>query len=146
MKAMNFILLICFLMMSSTCENNKKDDCHETITFINNSTNELYVHPSGSYPDTLALKNEFPNPALNPDLYKIKSNESNYKALGRRDCYELAFGSSIIPSDTLMIYVFDAKVLETTPWDTVVSNYMVLKRYDLSLQDLRNKNWTITYP
>ncbi len=47
----------------------------------------------------------------------------------------------------VMVFVFDAQVLETTPpWDTVKAKYLVLKRYDLSLQDLESMNWTITYP
>jgi hypothetical protein len=48
--------------------------------------------------------------------------------------------------DTLSVYIFDAQVLETTPWDTVKANYLVLKRYDLSLDDLNRLNWIITYP
>ena len=45
-----------------------------------------------------------------------------------------------------MIYIFDAGVLESTPWSTVVNDYMVLKRFDLSLQNLQKMDWTITYP
>ena len=48
--------------------------------------------------------------------------------------------------EKVMVFVFDAQVLETTPWDTVKAKYLVLKRYDLSLQDLESMNWTITYP
>jgi len=39
----------------------------------------------------------------------------------------------------------DANTLETTSWDTIKLNYKVLKRYDLSFQDLEKMNWTITY-
>jgi len=46
----------------------------------------------------------------------------------------------------MMVYVFDAHVIETTAWDSVKANYLVLKRYDLSLDDLKRMNWTITYP
>lgn len=62
-----------------------------------------------------------------------------------RDCIEIAF-KDLISSDTLMVYVFDAETLEITPWDTVKANYMVLKRYDLSLEDLKKSDFTITYP
>jgi hypothetical protein len=51
-----------------------------------------------------------------------------------------------IPSDTLMIFIFDAEVIETEEWSDVVHSYKVLKRYDLSLADLKRMNWTITYP
>ena len=45
-----------------------------------------------------------------------------------------------------MYFIYDACILETTPWDTIKAKYIVLKRYDLSLQDLQQMNWTITYP
>jgi len=31
---------------------------------------------------------------------------------------------------TLMVFVFDAAVIETVPWSTVVHDYLVLKRYE----------------
>ncbi len=144
MKAMNFILLICFLMMSSTCENDKKDKCHKIIKMVNQSDKAIYAEYTFGYPDTTYFKYE-PNPTLSPEVHKVSPGETNTIALWSRSCWKDKF-DAYIPSDTLMIYVFDAEVLETTPWDTVVSNYMVLRRYDLSLQDLKNIDWTITYP
>jgi hypothetical protein len=45
-----------------------------------------------------------------------------------------------------MVFVFNAGLLETIPWDTIKANYLVMKRYDLSLPDLEEMDWTITYP
>jgi len=47
---------------------------------------------------------------------------------------------------TLMIFILDSQVLKTTPWEKVQQDYLVLKRYDLGLEDLKRMNWTITYP
>ena len=45
--------------------------------------------------------------------------------------------------DTLMIFVYDANMLETTK----KYNYdAVLQRIDVTLDDLRKSNWLITYP
>jgi len=142
MKAMLYILLSVTLL-ASAC---KKEDesCHKTIKIVNQSDKSIYVECTYGHPDTAYFVYE-PNPALSPEMYKVSSGETNSRALWSRNCWETNF-EVYLPSDTLMIYVFDAQVLETTPWDTVKANYLVLKRYDLSLQDLEKMDWTITYP
>jgi len=45
-----------------------------------------------------------------------------------------------------MVFVFDANIVENTPWDTIRKNYLILKRYDLSYDDIVSLNWIITYP
>jgi hypothetical protein len=42
-----------------------------------------------------------------------------------------------LPQDTLSIFIFDNVVLNRFSWDNIQRNYRVLKRYDLSLDDLR---------
>jgi hypothetical protein len=37
-------------------------------------------------------------------------------------------------------------IKETTPWDSIVKHYVVLKRYQLTKSDMEKSNWTITYP
>jgi hypothetical protein len=51
-----------------------------------------------------------------------------------------------MPPDTPEIFIYDAKLVQTTPWDSVVGKYLVLKRYDFSLQDLEKMNGIVTYP
>ena len=143
MKMNLIILMITSLFLNQAC-GDKEKDCHKTITFKNATADTLYVVSSSQYPDTSTFSG-IPNPVLDPNFTKVLPNESNTQVLWRRDCIELAF-KDLIPSDTMMIYVFDAKVLEGNTWETVKSNYLVLKRYDLSLDDLNRMNWTITYP
>ena len=141
---MNFLIFIITLIFLNQSCGDKEEDCHKTITVKNETADTLYVVGSDFYPDTLSIKG-IPNPVLDPSHTKVLPGETNTRVLWDRDCIELAF-KDLIPSDTMMVYVFDAHVLETTPWDSVKANYMVLKRYDLSLQDLKNMNWTVTYP
>lgn len=131
------------LFLNQAC-GDKEKECHKTITFKNATSDTLYVVSSFHYPDTTTLVG-ISNPELDPNFTKVFPNESNTQVQWGRDCIESDFKFSI-PSDTMMIYVFDAKVLKETQWDTVKANYMVLKRYDLSLQDLESMYWTITYP
>ena len=145
MKPTFILILLSFLLLSNTC-NKKTENCHKAITFINNSDKELYVTRSWNYPDTISFAG-IPNPALDPNFSKVNSHEKNTRALWGRDCYEVLFGSELYNyQDTLMVFVFDAQVLENTDWETVKQQYLILKRYDLSLEDLRNMDWTIEYP
>jgi len=86
-----------------------------------------------------------PNPVLDAGFTKVLSNENSTQVLCGRNCIESDF-MFLISSDTLMEYVFDAQVIENTSRDSIKAKYLVLKRYDLSLQDLKNADWTITYP
>ena len=143
MKMNLIILMVTSLFLNQAC-GDKEKDCHKTITFKNATADTLYVVGSTFYPDT-SIYSGIPNPVLDPAHTKVLPEETNTRVLWGRDCIESDFKSSI-PSDTMMIYVFDAKVLEGNTWETVKANYLVLKRYDLSLEDLGRMNWTITYP
>ncbi len=132
-----FILSISFL----SC---KKDDCHNSINFINNSELDVYVLPSRYYPDTMYFRHG-PSP-INDVSNKVLAGTSNDSPLWYKSCWEGVISSKGISSDTLMVYVFDASVIENEDWAIVSNEYKVLKRYDLSLEDLILSNFTIIYP
>ncbi|MCH7396769.1 hypothetical protein MM236_02165 [Belliella sp. DSM 107340] len=48
--------------------------------------------------------------------------------------------------DILMLYLFSRDTIERVSWDRIVDEYLILRRYDLTLKDLEDMNWTITYP
>lgn len=137
-RVLLFLLLVPFLM-STTCEN-EGEDCHVKINFINKSDKELYVDWSALYPDTinsigfLQRKNNI-----------IKPKSSNNLALRSNECFEKDFISRI-KSGIIMIYVFDNKITSTTSPDTIFKYKMYLERYDITLEELQNMNWEITYP
>jgi hypothetical protein len=148
MKNLIKIFLISQLLISGTCRK-ESDSCHQKINFKNNSNESIFIHESYTYPrkslsGTYAL---FPNPLSQPQIYEVKPGETNIEATRTRggDCFESRFGTDLLPSDTTIIYVFDRNVLQTVSWDTIREHDLYLKRYDLSLQDLKNGNWTITY-
>lgn len=144
MIKMNSLFALLFLLfMGSTCKK-ENEDCHRSIKVINEWIKPIYITCDTHYPDTLHF-GHFSSPALDPYMNKVIEGTSNDRALRSRDCWEVVFDTRI-PSDTLMVYVFDAEVLETVPWSIVVQDHLVLKRYNLSLSDLRQMNWLITYP
>ncbi|MFW5762551.1 MAG: hypothetical protein ACOCXH_16380 [Cyclobacteriaceae bacterium] len=136
---MKYIALsfFCFTLLCSTCEKNKDDP---KMRVKNNTKEAIYVSWHTQYPDTGLTY--ITNPTLNPHINKVSSNslqESYYKAPS-----EGIFKT--MKSDVLLVFIFDAETLESTPWDTVVANYLILKRYELTLQELNDMNWIVNYP
>ena len=138
------VFSILMLYLNSGCGEKEGPNCHRTIIFNNVSNKELVINPGLNYPDTIDFANSG-GYALN-EGYWVQPNEINKRALRLRYCWESYFEHGTIPSDTLMIFVFDAEVVKNIPWIEVYKNYHVLKRYDLSLSDLHLLNWRISYP
>ena len=46
----------------------------------------------------------------------------------------------------MSVFIFDSEVLENIEWKEIRDNYMILKRYDLSLEDLQKLDFTLYYP
>lgn len=88
-----------------------------------------------AYPDTTL-------PASEPDLYMIEGNDH----VNLRSDFMWEKVIEEMPLDTLSIYFFDNDTLNKYGWNRVKEGYKVLKRYDLSVDDLKKMNWTITYP
>jgi len=135
-KLVLFTIGIIIIYSATTCED---EDCHDHILLINNSISDIYFHPSANYPDTLTL---YPNPTIDPSHFKIDALSS------KKDFYRGCIESKLLTNSEgkIMYFIYDAQTLETGTWDSVVDNYMILKRYEFDLQDLEQMNWTIVYP
>ncbi|MZQ50290.1 MAG: hypothetical protein GT598_14925 [Bacteroidales bacterium] len=128
--------LIIYVVLIASMVGCDKVDYKMKIT--NNSNSTIYFYYSFSYPDT-TIRAEG-NPLGSPDNYRILSGETITNPMrgsweGQFDIYS-----------TLMIFIFDEATLKTVPWDTIRKNYMILKRYDLSYEDLVKMDWRVTYP
>jgi hypothetical protein len=134
------LFIIIFVLFIVSCKDTK--DCHRRIKFYNNSSQDVYACFSWDvlFPDTTIDKTGY------DESRKANANSFSESSLLSRDCWESFLTSDDKIMDTLMIFVFDAKIYEDTSWDTIVSNYMILKRYDFSLKDLEDRNWIIIYP
>lgn len=140
-KTTILLMVISFLFMVNAC---KKEDenHHKTIEVINNSEKAIYTYFGGAYPDTLF---DIRVPSSPRSIYKVEPYERNTTALWNRDYWESDFKVGwIIPSDTLMIYIYDAELYDSKTFTHVKNT--IIQRYDLSLQDLQWLNWKISYP
>ncbi|MCK9617890.1 MAG: hypothetical protein M0R21_08655 [Lentimicrobiaceae bacterium] len=132
-----YLIILGLLTINTTCNKVNNEDLKLRVNNMSNIP--IYTAWTIDYPDTSF--NHVANPIYNPQIHKIEaySIQKNYYGAPSKGL----FNDKV---DTISVFIFDAHVLETAPWDTVKANYLVLKRYDLSLQDLQIMNWTITYP
>ena len=151
MKNIVKILLFSWVCMATKCQEKENENCHPAISFSNNTTNSLRVRERFHHS---TIPSPFTNPLDIKDLsytaigekYKVNDSEQgNRRAISSSDCFEKLFNREGY-SGTVYVYVFDSEVVENTPWEVVARDYLVLKRYDLTLEDLQRLDWKITYP
>jgi hypothetical protein len=142
MKKSCFLLITVSLLYGSSCERAMENKY--TVKLNNKSATRLYVAvgipgegTAGIYPDTSLPANKpiFSTIAPNTVGYVIYSS-TKIETLFEKD----------LPKDTLSVYLFNADNVDASGWNVIQSQYKVLKRYDLSLQDLQTANFLITYP
>ena len=51
-----------------------------------------------------------------------------------------------LSKDTLSIFFFSVKTVENYSWEEIRQDYKILRRYDLSIQDLQKLGYKIPYP
>lgn len=139
----NIILLLNIIPLLISCEATNTAKCHKIITVVNNTNKSIYIESSDYYPDTESYKLDA-DPLNNSNTSKVEANKTSKNVLPTSgNCHEAIYSS--IKSGIMMVYVFDGPTLETKGWDYIKANNLVLKRYDLTLKDLEDMNWTITY-
>lgn len=130
------IVCLCFFLIS--CE---KKDVHYQIWFNNNTDYCIGVFYDPYYPDTTIAYPWFPADSteckIQPDGNRVYTN-GHFKST-----FESFFEST---NDKLMFFVFDYDTITTCEWQDVVDDYMVKQRYDVSLYDLNQLDWRITFP
>ncbi|MDR2223625.1 MAG: hypothetical protein LBE34_12985 [Flavobacteriaceae bacterium] len=125
------VLFICTVFLSSCLHEllgESIDNGSEEIKIVNNSELELYNQM------ILETPSYYPYPPNETDFIPSKGSHSTKadfrKYLKNKMCY---------------IWLFDKKVLDSLSWKEVTEKNLYVKRYDLSLQDLEEMNWTIIF-
>lgn len=91
------------------------------------------------YPDTsLIASNQFSNQFSYPTSLILSKEFQVYP-----DNWISSFNK--IPDSKIMIFLFSKDTFDMVPWETIRSEYKVLRRYDLGLEELRAIDWTIVY-
>jgi len=135
MKKLQLLRLITFLFFMILVVNCDPDN--RKMKIINNSSSGIYYNDSYMYPDTTLRIDDNPS-----SLSRLLLSPGETVSNPRRGSWEGVFENI----DTLMIFIFDEATVKTVPWDTIRKNYMILKRYDLSYEDLVKMEWRVVYP
>lgn len=128
-----FIYITYLLVLLNSCR--KEDDRQNYIWFNNNSDYELNIYTSYNYPNT-TISFKGGGYIIYPQTKKSLISKNGWKR-------EIEIHS---PKKTLIMFIFSADTLRKYSKQEIIENYKVLKRYDLSIEQLKKQNWTITYP
>jgi len=129
---MNILVILAIMLCGASC----KDlvDHVYSIRIQNNSKDTVQFYESYNYPDTLI-------DVIKPRLKMVYPSKYSYLD-SKKEWDEVL----VSPKDTISIYILSKDTVDKYGWDKIRSNYNILKRYDLSLDDLEKRSWTITYP
>lgn len=128
-------LVLLIVLYAMACKDFLPFDQVSSFWVENKSDELVYFLVSYQYPDTII-----------PDTYEKRYGVSagSKRPFDSKEKWEVVFDK--LPADTLSIFIFSSDTLDTYDWQTIRSGYKIMKRYDVSLDDLKQNQWIITYP
>jgi hypothetical protein len=135
MKKALTLLLIVFICSTTSCEKNQFVERVSSFWVKNNSSGNISISYSLLYPDTAI--------AHIPRYKVTRVSSSEQVPIDSKKDWEKVINEDI-PGRKLQVFVFE--IVDDNNWDSVKTNYLVKKRFDLSVDDLKAINWTIAYP
>ena len=155
MKSIKFFLLLFLSMLTSCVLFDPPRHVFQDLYFVNNSNSYVSFYPYSFSLAILKYEMFYPDTLLPPLDTEYVSFDDFHKVLPMKSYTLHTILEQIhlkeIPDITrkdslLMFYVFSVDTLEKYSWEEIREGYRILKRYDLSYEDLDSLNWTITYP
>lgn len=134
-KTLNFSIVLMLTFAMYGCPEPFPE---QTLTYENLSNEDVLFEESIKlYPDTSLMDK---NPFEKMEVYNLRTIKvgKEFKFNGDYQGYLKNFSK-------FSVFIFSKKVIDTTPWDSVRNNYLILKRYDLDLKTLDSLNWRVTY-
>jgi len=147
MNKVHTLMLLSILLVFTKGECLKHGSGLDTRLHIrNHSGKTLFFFFTNSFPDTsLRADNNLTRDTIFNGINSKLIMPGDSGMVSVAGTWE-SFFSTEVPSGKINVFLFDLDVLRTTPWNAIATNYMVLKRYDLTLDSLKNRNWEIDYP
>ena len=129
---MSNLFMILLVLSSVSCQ--KLFDHAYIIKIQNNSKDTIQFYASYNYPDT--------SMDVTKPLLKMVY-PSKYSSLESKKQWDNVL---VAPSDTISIFILSKDTLDKYDWAKIRNDYNILKRYDLSLEELKRQSWIVTYP
>ena|SRR5208283_1311273 len=125
---------LAILSLASNCKHPLVD--HDYFIKVQNNTNTSIVYlVSNNYPDTL-IPNQYNN------LSGIRPHD--YTPYTSSEDWTIVFAQT--KAGKLSFFFFNIDTLSKYGWQNVISYYRILKRKDVTYQDVENNQWIVTYP
>jgi hypothetical protein len=122
------------------CPDKDKYAPDSTIKMVNNTSNDVARFVEFRNIGDTILPNISPFPSSeNVQINLIKANSS----VDYPDTWKGTFKRT---NQILMVFLFSKDTIEQIPWNQIRDKYLILRRYDLTLDSLEKRNWTIEYP
>jgi hypothetical protein len=126
------VLLFMGILLLKACE---APDVQHYFKIINNENHPVSYYVGETYPDTVIQQTK-------PTIKTVQPNSSFKES--DWGTWDERFNK--IEGGKISVFIFHSDTLNKYPWEEVRNGYMILKRYDLSLEDLKQRDFTITYP
>lgn len=135
-----YIFVICTSCLLWGCPGQDDFDPDSTIVIENNSSIDILVYYDfNRYPDTSITEQ---NPFLNDTQYELALVSSNETKIEENEFVKILNSSD----RSMMLFIFSRDTIDQVPWPRIRDEYLILRRYDLTLEDLEAMNWTVEYP
>ena len=141
MKSWKIILSVLLLQVTTSSVTCRKGHGDDRLTFINNSDKNIYVILQYNYPDTTINDDEWANLAYN---HLAVDHNITQKLWNSIDWENVIRQKN--PLNTIMVFVFELDKVTNKPWSQIQSDYDILKRYDLTIDQLNAMHWSVIYP
>ncbi len=122
----------------SSCPD-KDEESDYFLTIINNSEKDLLFQIDKLYPDTTLWMNS-PFSDININSFTIKAGSETKVGFWEDEFQEMD------SNEKFRLFIFDKQIIESTLWELVANEYIILIRYEFNFEDLINNNWEIIYP
>ncbi len=117
--------------------------CHrydKRFKIKNNSSRAIYYATDINNNIDTVLRETYEEFEANDGILKVLPGNTNTQYINFP--WEFFFTSD---KDTMYVHILDANVIENIDYEKVRKDYMVLKRYKVTLKDIQTKPITITY-
>ncbi len=133
------------ILLIISCAPKDTKNCHYKIKFKNSTDKVLYIETSS---DTILHPYSDPRPYAINTLVKGRAGNDDVEIVavyfqrnGKPMCVEDLYKNE----DKMYLFVYDSIAIGNKNWQEITKQYLVAKRYDFTLNELRDKDFLIEY-
>lgn len=138
MKTVNYIAIFSIFTICVGCPD--KDQITDSVITIKNNSNGSIIFYAINKPKNDTLLATLPYPITLTNADSVRPGTSTKFGGPFKELFEEN------PDEILMIYLFSRNIIENASWEKISDEYLVLRRYDFTLDSLEARRWSIEYP